>query len=205
MSTDSLHTTQRRGGPSDRLFFLDVASGCILSVNTDGSDMNVIVDEGSGDDGRPAIDVRKWCVGIEVEAVGGSIYWTQKGGDNAGDVCICHGSMDLRPGQVAADRQDIEVLYEILPEPINLELALDERIQYWTNRADPAPETLSSHLMKEIGCALDLKGWRMFITDFPDRDPLRARPEHRAVNEPKRGAHHRKFLLWTLRLERRHS
>ncbi len=33
-------------------------------------------------------------------------------------------------------------------------------------RARPAPEIVFSHLMEGIGIALDLKGDRMFITDF---------------------------------------
>jgi hypothetical protein len=56
---------------------------------------------------------------------------------------------------------------------------------YWTDRGDPPhgntvnrapmdpapgtrqdPEILFSHLMEGIGLALDLKGGRMFITDF---------------------------------------
>ena len=72
-----------------------------------------------------------------------------------------------------------------MPEPIDLELDLDNRVMYWTDRGDPprgntvnrapmdsdqtdrpAPEIVLTHLMEGIGIALDLKGDRMFITDF---------------------------------------
>ena len=81
--------------------------------------------------------------------------------------------------------KDIELLYDNLPEPIDLDLDLDHRVIYWTDRGDPprgntvnrapmdpppgnrkAPEIVFSHLMEGIGMALDLKGGRMFITDF---------------------------------------
>jgi hypothetical protein len=88
-------------------------------------------------------------------------------------------------GQTASNRADIEVLYDGLPEPIDLDLDLNHRVIYWTDRGDaprgntvnrapmdwntngrPTPELVLTHLMEGIGIALDLKGDRMFITDF---------------------------------------
>ena len=85
----------------------------------------------------------------------------------------------------SADRKDIEVLYDGLPEPIDLELDLANRLIYWTDRGDPPrgntvsrapmdadfskrpePQILLTHLMEGIGIALDFKGDRMFITDL---------------------------------------
>jgi hypothetical protein len=82
-------------------------------------------------------------------------------------------------------RSDIEVLYDGLPEPIDLELDLKNRVMYWTDRGDPprgntvnrapmdaasgkrsVPEILLTHLMEGIGIALDFKGGRMFVTDL---------------------------------------
>jgi len=71
-----------------------------------------------------------------------------------------------------------------LPEPIDLELDVENRVLYWTDRGDPprgntvnrvsidaglgqaTPEILVTHLMEGIGIALDLKGRRMFLTDL---------------------------------------
>jgi hypothetical protein len=78
-------------------------------------------------------------------------------------------------------RPDIEVLFDQLPEPIDLELDLVNRILYWTDRGDPPrgnsvsraaidtmvpPEILITHLMEGIGIALDVPGDRMFVTDL---------------------------------------
>jgi hypothetical protein len=82
-------------------------------------------------------------------------------------------------------RTDIELLYDGLPEPIDLELDLANRVMYWTDRGDPprgntvnrapmdadsdmrpAPEILFSHLMEGIGIAIDIKGERIFMTDL---------------------------------------
>ena len=80
------------------------------------------------------------------------------------------------------DRSDIEVLFSHLPEPIDLELDVANRVLYWTDRGDPprgntvnrvrindanaAPQILITHLMEGIGIALDVPGNRMFVTDF---------------------------------------
>ncbi len=80
------------------------------------------------------------------------------------------------------------MLYDNLPEPIDLELDVANRRMYWTDRGDPPrgntvnrapmdptpgqrkdPEIVFSHLMEGIGLALDLKGRRMFVTDFAGR------------------------------------
>src|SRR6267378_3783598 len=90
-----------------------------------------------------------------------------------------------RKGQTPANRQDIEVLYNNLPEPIDLDLDLGNRIMYWTDRGDPprgntvnrapmdatngnrpVPEIVFNHLMEGIGLALDLDNGRMFVTDL---------------------------------------
>ena len=79
-------------------------------------------------------------------------------------------------------RSDIEVFFDRLPEPIDLELDLENRVLYWTDRGDPprgntvnrasidakpqAPEIVLTHLMEGIGIALDVPGNRMFVTDF---------------------------------------
>jgi DNA-binding beta-propeller fold protein YncE len=95
-----------------------------------------LVDTSRGD-GRPGEDARKWCVGIAVDTEDRKVYWTQKGGDNAGEGRICRANINTPPGQTAADRKDIELLYQDLPEPIDLELDTHNRMIYWTDRGDP--------------------------------------------------------------------
>jgi hypothetical protein len=155
-----------------------------MRANLDGSNIETLVDASQGDP-RPGPDATKWCVGVAVDVDGGKVYWTQKGADNAGRGRMFRAGIEIPTGQTASNRADIEVLYDGLPEPIDLDLDLNNRVMYWTDRGDPprgntvnrapmdsdakgrpAPEIVFSHLMEGIGIALDLKGDRMFITDF---------------------------------------
>jgi hypothetical protein len=45
--------------------------------------------------------------------------------------------IDIPTGQTASDRADIELIYDGLPEPIDLELDPKYRVMYWTDRGDP--------------------------------------------------------------------
>jgi hypothetical protein len=167
-----------------KLYWCDREGMRVMRANLDGSNIETLVDTSLGDP-RPGPDARKWCVGIAVDAVGGKLYWTQKGSDDAGEGRIFRGNIELPKGQTPANRQDIELLYDHLPEPIDLELDIANRVMYWTDRGDPPrgntvnraptdstpvqrkdPEIVFSHLMEGIGLALDLKGGRMFVTDF---------------------------------------
>jgi len=119
-------------------------------------------------------------VGVAVDPGGGQLYWTQKGPSDGGLGRILRAGIELPAGESAATRSDVEVLFDGLPEPIDLELDLATRTLYWTDRGDPPrgnsvnrapmdggePEILSSHLMEGIGIAVDRRGGRMFITDL---------------------------------------
>jgi len=169
---------------SGKLYWSDREGMRVMRANLDGSNVETLVDSSKGDP-RPGHDATKWCVGIAVDLEGGKFYWTQKGDDNAGQGRIFRANIDIPPGQSPADRNDVELLYENLPEPIDLDLDLANRMFYWTDRGDPPrgntvnrapmdakpgsrkePEILFTHLMEGIGLALDLRGNRMFITDF---------------------------------------
>jgi DNA-binding beta-propeller fold protein YncE len=167
-----------------KLYWCDREGMRVMRANLDGSNIETLVDTSEGDP-RPGRDARKWCVGIAVDAAGGKFYWTQKGSDNAGQGSISRANIELRAGRNPANRQDIELLYDNLPEPIDLDIDPTTRTLYWTDRGDPprgntvnrapldsapggrkAPEIVLSNLMEGIGLALDPKGGRMFVTDF---------------------------------------
>ena len=169
---------------SGKLYWSDREGMRVMRANLDGSKIETLVDTSHGDT-RPGQDVRKWCVGIAVDMEGGKFYWTQKGPDNAGEGRIFRANIEIPQGQSPANRTDIELLYENLPEPIDLDLDLGNRTLYWTDRGDAPrgntvnrapmdpppgnrkePEILFTHLEEGIGLALDLKGGRMFITDY---------------------------------------
>jgi hypothetical protein len=167
-----------------KLYWSDREGMRVMRANVDGSNVEALVDTSDGDP-RPGRDPTKWCVGVAVDALGGKLYWSQKGDDNAGEGRICCADLELRPGETPATRSDVEVLYKQLPEPIDLDLDLNRRFLYWTDRGDPPrgntvnrapldapagrrpmPQILFTHLMEGIGLALDVKGGRMFVTDF---------------------------------------
>jgi DNA-binding beta-propeller fold protein YncE len=169
---------------SRKLYWCDREGMRVMRADLDGSNVETLVDASQGDP-RPGPDATKWCVGVAIDVDGGKVYWTQKGPDNAGKGRILRAGIDVPPGQTASNRADIEVIYDGLPEPIDLDLDLKNRVLYWTDRGDPprgntvnrapmdsgsldrpAPEIVLTHLMEGIGIALDLAGDRMFVTDF---------------------------------------
>jgi DNA-binding beta-propeller fold protein YncE len=167
-----------------KLYWSDREGMRVMRANLDGSNIETLVDTSEGS-ARPGKDQRKWCVGIAVDTDRSKFYWTQKGNDNAGEGRIFRANLELPEGQTPASRKDIEVLYEGLPEPIDLDLDLDNRVIYWTDRGDPPrgntvnrapmdaapgtrkqPEIVFNHLLEGIGLSLDLKAGRMFLTDL---------------------------------------
>src|SRR5882724_7655591 len=170
--------------PNGKLYWCDREGMRVMRANRDGSNIETLVDTSQGDP-RPGADASKWCVGIVVDADAGKLYWSQKGDDNAGEGSILRANLGLPKGQTPSNRTDIELLYDKLPEPIDLDLDLGSRWLYWTDRGDPprgntvnrapldaprgerpAPEIVFTHLMEGIGLALDVKNSRMFMTDL---------------------------------------
>ena len=168
---------------SRKLYWGDREGMRVMRCNLDGSGLETLVETGHTEEDR--LDPTKWCVGIAVDPEGGHFYWTQKGGDNPGHGRICRAGINLPPGESPSARTDVEVLFADLPEPIDLDLDLSNRMLYWTDRGDPPrgnsvnrapmdppanhqvePEILLNHLNEGIGLALDRKGGRMFVTDL---------------------------------------
>jgi hypothetical protein len=168
---------------SGKLYWSDREGMRVMRANLDGSDVETLVETGRGDVDRR--DLTRWCVGITVDPVRRQFYWSQKGPDNAGLGRIFRAGLDLPQSETAVNRSDIELLFDGLPEPIDLELDLATRFLYWTDRGDPPrgntvsrapidallqpgrlPEIVLTHLMEGIGIALDVPNDRMFMTDF---------------------------------------
>src|SRR5467141_1034868 len=172
-----LHLEKKSG----RLYWCDREGMRVMRANLDGSNIETLVDTSKGD-ARPGTDQKngaQLCVGITVDPDRGKIYWTQKGPANAGKGRIFRAKIDIPKGETPADRTDIELLFDGLPEPIDLELDLQNRFLYWTDRGDPprgntvnrasidadfskhpTSDILLTHLMEGIGIALDFKGDR---------------------------------------------
>jgi hypothetical protein len=166
-----------------KLYWADREGMRIMRADLNGENVETLVETGRGDWDRH--DQTRWCVGIAVDCASGHFYWSQKGPDNAGLGRIYRAGIKMPVGENAQARSDIELLYQDLPEPIDLELDLVRRQIYWTDRGDPPfgntvnrapmdpapgavgiPEILVTHLMEGIGIALDFEGERMFMTDL---------------------------------------
>jgi hypothetical protein len=167
-----------------KLYWSDREGMRIMRANLDGSSLQTLIDTSEGDP-QPGTDATKWCVGIALDVERGHIYWTQKGPDNAGQGRIFRAGLEVPKGQTPERREDIELLYGSLPEPIDLDLDIATRMMYWTDRGDPPrgntvnrapmdvqsgrreePAIIFNHLMEGIGLALDLRNARMFLTDL---------------------------------------
>jgi len=174
-----LHLEKRSG----KLYWCDREGMRVMRANLDGTEVETLVQTGAGEDDRR--DATRWCVGITVDPGRGQIYWTQKGPDNANLGRIFRAGIDIPKDEDAASRTDIEVWFDDLPEPIDLELDLENHVLYWTDRGnpplgntvnrasinawarnEPAPEIIVNDLMEGIGIALDVPGNRMFVTDL---------------------------------------
>lgn len=168
-------------GKRDRkLYWCDREGMRVMRSNLDGSGIETLVTRGSG--AAEQTDATRWCVGLAIDEKANKLYWTQKGPDNAGLGVIFRADLKMPEGEDASNRSDIEVFFDRLPEPIDLEIDHEHRVLYWTDRGDPPrgntvnrasidnkpsePEIVVNHLMEGIGIALDVPNDRMFVTDF---------------------------------------
>ncbi len=163
------------------IYWCDREGMRVMRVQTDGSGLTTLVQTGSGDTDR--LDETRHCVGITLDVENGFLYWTQKGPHKGGLGRIFRAPLELAPGADPANRKDIELLWDQLPEPIDLDFDHYNGILYWTDRGaspkgntlnrgevtmhkTPLPEVLCGGLKEVIGLALDLEGDRAFFVDL---------------------------------------
>ena len=166
-----------------QLYWSDREGMRVMRCNLDGSKLEALVTIAEGDSAR-SVDAN-WAVGIGLDLAGGYVYWTQKGADNAGQGSLRRAPIALSSGEASNERTDIEVLFQGLPEPIDLALDLTERKVYWTDRGDntvsrapldlPAGATAMTRSDREIlvrglneaiGISLDLRHGALYYTDL---------------------------------------
>jgi len=123
------------------------------------------------------------CVGIAVDPVRGHLYWTQKGPAKGGKGRILRAGIDLPHGETAENRSDVEVLWDGLPEPIDLHV--DGDWLYWTDRGAPpdgntlnraprpaagelglSPEILTGGFHEAIGLTVDGTAGPAYVSDL---------------------------------------
>jgi len=166
-----------------KLYWADREGMRVMRSNLDGSGIEVLIQTGATEADRA--ELWRWCVGVAVDPDRLHIYWTQKGPANGGVGRLMRAGLDLPAGEGPARRSDIEVLLDHLPEPIDLDIDLENGVLYWTDRGDPPsgntvtrvsidgrfgerlpPTVVLDHLMEGIGICLDPPHGRMFVTDL---------------------------------------
>lgn len=141
----------------------------VSRVRTDGTGLSdLVVNDGSG-------GVADWCVGVAVH--GDDLYWTQKGPAKGGSGRLFRTAISAAPAAKA------ELLWQDLPEPIDLEVHAGHL--YWTDRGagsrgntlnraplpapgakgDP-PEILAEGFGEAIGLAVDGVAGVVYVTDL---------------------------------------
>lgn len=167
---------------SNKLYWCDREGMRVMRSNLDGSEIETLVI--SGTDMK---DSQNWCVGIAVDEKNKKFYWTQKGAPKGNQGRIFRAGLELPAGDKPNARSDVEVLFENLPEPIDLEFDEDHETLYWTDRGDESKggnsvnrtsvgskanstklekTILVENLHEGIGLALDMKNKRMFFGDL---------------------------------------
>jgi Low-density lipoprotein receptor repeat class B len=171
-----------------KLYWSDREGMRVMRSNLDGSDVETLVETGERVEGQRG-DPRDYCVGIALDVQRGQMYWTQRG-DRSNDGSIRRASINLPKGEDPAHRTDIQVLFDQMPEPVDLALDLKTRTMYWTSDGGEGPgadtvsrapmdppsgydpahrkdqQILVSGLRGGIGISLDLVHGRMFFTDL---------------------------------------
>ncbi|KAK6069387.1 low-density lipoprotein receptor YWTD [Seiridium cupressi] len=162
---------------SRKLYWCDREGMKVMRCDLDGSNVEVLRSTGETPEDRE--DRCTWCVGITVDEKNGYFYWTMKGPSKGNKGRI------LR-AKIEAPTEPAEILFEGLPEPIDLEYAEDSEILYWTDRGDPPfgntlnrafigsgqasksikREILATRLHETIGLALDVGNQKAYVTDL---------------------------------------
>jgi hypothetical protein len=129
------------------LYWCDREGMQVLRCNLDGSGLRALVVSAVG--AEAARDARNHPVGIAIDVDRRLLYWTQKGAPNAGEGRIFRAPLDLPLGTSAQHRDDVELLFKDLPEPIDLHLLGGGTTLVWTDRGDePEGNTLNRAIVQ---------------------------------------------------------
>ncbi|HET7541537.1 MAG TPA: hypothetical protein VFK05_16795 [Polyangiaceae bacterium] len=164
-----------------RLYWSDREGMRIQSAASDGSGLETLITVATGDSARK--DAQNWCVGLALDLTHGFVYWTQKGPDDGMVGSIRRAHLRMPDGETDTTRTDIEVLFDKLPEPVDLDLDVSGGHMYWTDRGDDtinrAPieipqgktaatrgdrEILVRGVREAIGVTLDLERGHVYYT-----------------------------------------
>lgn len=168
----------------NQLYWCDREGKAIYRCSLDGSNQQKLyesVELHKGED-----DHCQHNVGIAIDYNNGYLYWSQKGPPKGGKGRILRAPLDRKP-DAPSKFLEAEVVFDYLPEPIDLEIDEKSEFLFWTDRGDvphgntlnrwpiadigkksAAPgETAIAHRLHEgIGLVLDEKNRHVFAADI---------------------------------------
>lgn len=167
-----------------KLYICDREGLRVHRCDFDGSNHEIIVQTGNSSSAEGE-DQTNWCVGIAVDPEAGQFYWSQKGPSKGGKGRIFRANMQMPANETASSRSDIELLFDHLPEPIDLEFEADGQTLYWTDRGEyplgntlnkayvgaemkeeKGVVTLARHFHEPIGLKIDAVNRHVYLTDL---------------------------------------
>ncbi|RMZ68670.1 3-hydroxyacyl- dehyrogenase [Pyrenophora seminiperda CCB06] len=167
-----------------KLYICDREGLRVHRCDFDGKNHELILQ--TGEMGTQDVDDQtKWCVGIAVDPQAGMFYWSQKGPSKGGKGRIFRANMKMPDGETASSRSDTTLLFDNLPEPIDLEYEPESQTLYWTDRGEyPLGNTLNKayvgsgeaekneivtlarHFHEAIGLKIDAVNRHVYTTDL---------------------------------------
>jgi 3-hydroxyacyl-CoA dehydrogenase len=167
---------------AQKIYFCDREGLRIHRCNYDGAEHEILVQTGNWKIDEEKKDQKLWCVGIAIDREHGSLYWTQKGASKASEGRIFRAGLEIPAGETAQTRSDIELLFENLPEPIDLDILSASQTLYWTDRGEHpfgnslnkamigdktrSRSILARHFNEAIGVKLDSANQYIYVTDL---------------------------------------
>lgn len=187
VSPGSTHTPKQvqLDEKNNRIYWCDREGGRIQRCNIDGTGLETLY-RTAQDMPRPLTDQSQQCVGISLDKSRGHLYWTQKGSPRGGQGRIFRMNIEQPVGSDVHSRPDVEILWENLPEPIDLAINNKCDTLYWTDRGDgtvncaPLPtydiltatpkgpsdrKIVAHHFHQTIGLELDESRGHMYVSD----------------------------------------
>jgi DNA-binding beta-propeller fold protein YncE len=163
------------------LYWCDREGRGIWCAGTEGSGLTRLLDTSGSAGGT----IDEMPVGIAIDTERRLLYWTQKGPAKGDRGRIFRAPLDLPEGVDPARRDEVEVLWHGLPEPIDLHLTADGSRLYWTDRGalpqgnslntaavpgrgEPAAQhtVLATGFDEAIGLALDERAGVAYVSDL---------------------------------------
>jgi hypothetical protein len=142
----------------EKLYWTDREGMKVMRCNLNGSNVEVLVD--TSRDECTASEC-KFAVGIAVDTLNGFVYWSQKSKGGFGS--IHRAPTTFRPGQTAANRNDVQTVLKNLPEPIDLQW-VDDFGLFWMDRGHQSGGNSVNRMRMSLET---MRG----VARFPERSP----------------------------------